>query len=123
MARERQTGSWTEYSDARGIDTKYAEDRARALRELAEAEAGPKDTVFSPTEMRADTLGRHSEPDNPASRRVGGAGGAAILHPKSPREDEQFAAIHDRQDELLGKDPSPGATGDTDPAANAKSPR
>jgi hypothetical protein len=35
------TGRWPEFNDARGIDSKYTEEKAAAARELAEATAGP----------------------------------------------------------------------------------
>jgi hypothetical protein len=41
MTGKRETGLWQEFSDARGIDAQYAQDKARADKELADAIAGP----------------------------------------------------------------------------------
>lgn len=41
MSCGRDTGQWWAFSDARGIDAKYAADKPRADRELVDAIAGP----------------------------------------------------------------------------------
>jgi hypothetical protein len=45
MNRKRDKGRWQDFADARGIDAKYAEERAQADKELADATAGPDDWV------------------------------------------------------------------------------
>jgi hypothetical protein len=45
MSRKRDKGRWQDFADARGIDAKYAEERAQADKELADATAGPDDWV------------------------------------------------------------------------------
>lgn len=44
MSCKRDTGQWWEFSDALGIDPKYAAQKARADRELADALAGPNES-------------------------------------------------------------------------------
>jgi len=41
MAQRKQRGHWQEYSDAKGIDAKYAQEELEAQRQLIEATAGP----------------------------------------------------------------------------------
>jgi hypothetical protein len=105
---------WKKFNDQRGIDAKYRQ-------------AVKPDLGLSGPEM----VGFAVSPEGPsgsfdaARLRETGAPQASvetILHPASPREDEQFAAIHERQDELKRKDPRVGGTGDTDPKANSKPP-
>lgn len=102
---------WTKFADQRGIDAKY-----RQAVKLDLGQAGPEIVGFAvPPEGPSGST-------NPPEVQEPQTGGEDILHPASPREDEQFAAIHDRQDELKRKDPEAGGTGDTDPKANAKPP-
>lgn len=58
MVDGHETGLWQEFSDARGIDAKYAEDKARASRELADAIAGPdKWQVVAPDDIEVKNPG------------------------------------------------------------------
>ena len=53
--KKKEKGLWREFADAKGIDAKYAEAQAQADKELADATAGPDDSVSIPpddTEMK-----------------------------------------------------------------------
>lgn len=67
-----ETGHWQEFSDSRGIDTKYMEERANAERELAEAIAGPDnwDTI-APDDVEIKNPG--GEFQSPSALHVGSA--------------------------------------------------
>jgi hypothetical protein len=107
---------WTKFDDQRGIDAKYRQADTKA--DLGQA--GPKHTGFSVPEDPSGS-GRTTEVRD-VGKGAPQAGAEDILHPASPREDQQFAAIHDHQDELRSNDPKVGGTGDPDPKANSKPP-
>lgn len=53
MRDKKNKGHWREFADAAGIDTKYAEEQAQADKELADATAGPDDSISIPTDDTA----------------------------------------------------------------------
>lgn len=50
MSKKKEFGRWPEFADATGIDAKYAQDQAKADKELADATAGPDDSIPVPTD-------------------------------------------------------------------------
>jgi len=54
MTARKEKGRWPEFSDATGIDAKYAEEQAEADRQLKDATAGPQ-TVQGLPVMVGDT--------------------------------------------------------------------
>jgi hypothetical protein len=105
---------WEKFSNQRGADAKYQQAGRKDL-----GQAGPKKHGFDVSERDPSGWGENLR-EVPTGAPKAPAGN--IQHPTSPREDETFAAIHDRQDELKRKDPKASGTGDTDPQANARPP-
>ena len=69
MNGKQDKGRWPEFADARGIDAKYAEQQAQADKELADATAGPDDSISIPpgdTEMKNP----HGEFQSPSAMKV-----------------------------------------------------
>jgi hypothetical protein len=61
----RKEGRWPAFADARGIDAKYAQVRRQAEQELADTEAGPRNTVSVPAED-TDMKNPHGEFQHPS---------------------------------------------------------
>lgn len=81
MERKKNKGRWQEFADASGIDAKYAEQQARADKELADATAGPDDSLSVPpddTEMKNP----HGEFQGPSAMKVAPGGMAIDSTPK-----------------------------------------
>jgi hypothetical protein len=78
---KKNKGHWREFADARGIDAEYAQAQAQADKELAEAMAGPDDSISVPpddTEMKNP----HGEFQGPSAMKVAPGNMAVDAIPK-----------------------------------------
>lgn len=79
--KKKDKGHWREFADAAGIDAKYVEAQAQADKELADATAGPDDSISVPpddTEMKNP----HGEFQGPSAMKVGPGNMAIDSTPK-----------------------------------------